>query len=125
MRRFFRFYFWILLLLYFFGVFLTIGDGEDPTYEDVFDLLFSLVSLVGIFGYAYSKIIFKKVFWKIYLPVVVLWDGYYLIDFLAGDESIWSEESGLFLFLVTPLIYLVLFVPCYVAIYLYCHEKHT
>ena len=125
MRKIFKLYFWFLIIFYIVVLVLSIGDQEPLTFEDSFDLIVSLVTLLGVFGYAYSKNIFSTLFWKSYLPFVVIWDGYYLTDFITNDPELFSEEFGIWFFVFISFVFLILIVPSYIAIYFYCREKNT
>lgn len=123
MRNFFKFYFCLLIIFYLVAIVLTIGDEEPISYFDGFDLIVGLVTMVGIFGYAYSKKILNAFFWKCYLPLIVIWDGYNLYDLIVSDSDLLTEDFGIWFLVFMSFIFVVLLVPSYVAIYLYGREK--
>ena len=79
-----------------------------------------LVTLIGVFGFAYSKSILSKRLWQIWLPMIIL-----LRDAVLHAQGFWDESSGygtLFLTLVT--LFAVIFaLPEYLAIYYYGYRS--
>lgn len=71
-RLFWKIYFWFLLVVvgFLFGGFLV--QGLDMI--KLLDFPISLASLAGLYGFAYQKGIGVSLFWKAWLPVVILWD---------------------------------------------------
>lgn len=92
--------------------------SEDPlTMLEYIDYTIWLISLLGVFGYAFNKKIFNKQFWQVLLLFKILWDVF--VNFHDFDFSYTTQAPKLaFLFL----LFLIL-IPTYVAIYLYGHEN--
>jgi hypothetical protein len=125
MRRFFKFYFWFLILFYLAAIALSYGDDEPLNYLDRFDLLIGSLTLLGIFGYGYSKRIFSTLFWKCYLPLLVVWEIYYFYDLSDSAPEFFTEDYGMAFMIFIWLVFALLAFPSYVAIYLYGREKNT
>lgn len=106
---FWKIYFWVLVVL------LTAGFISDDVTGlwDIVDVPMSLFSLVGLFSYAYKKYIFNKIFWKIFLPIVGIWDLVYNI--VLSTEQVEEPIEYVFLFIALLLI----IAPLYVALYRY------
>ncbi len=93
---------------------------------DVIDLVLAFVSLVGLFGYAYSRRIRGPGFWRLWLPLQVAWSLAFalLLVPLGAAEQIpveggevpgsdgWDRAIGLALAL-----------PLYVALFLYAYRS--
>ena len=110
MKTFFKFYFWLIVIVSVVVTILAFGEGEPLSYSDYFDFLFSLITLLAILGYAYSKKILSALFWKCYLPIIIAWDSYFIYDLAINDQEIYTENFGIW-FLIF-IIYIVLAVPC-------------
>ena len=110
-------FFWIeFIVLVNYIVFLAL-DSTVPTLMLAYELSAYSVILLGIFGYAYNKRIRTQNFWKLILPLAVIFDVYYLIF----DEP-WSFESSQEMFFlrgVLAVVILPFYVFQYVALYRY------
>jgi hypothetical protein len=89
--------------------------------DDIYHIANNIITafgLVGVFGYAFRIRIFSPTIWKIYFPVIILWDipcSYVLTsEFL--DLSVIDYWST---FWTNFLIGLFLWIPYYVALFLY------
>ena len=108
-------FFWIeFIVLVNYIVFLAL-DSTVPTLMLAYELSAHSVILLGIFGYAYNKRIRTQNFWKLILPLAVIFDGYYLF-FPVFFES--SQEM-FFLRGVLAVVILPFYVFQYVALYRY------
>jgi hypothetical protein len=69
MNTFWKIYFWVLaitLSLYHYGM------GFHRIWE-ILDFLVDSIFVLAVFGFCWEKAIFKKIFWKCFLPVFILW----------------------------------------------------
>lgn len=82
----------------------------------IIDIPLSLIALAGLFGFAYQKSILMKTFWKVLLPVVVVWDLF--ANFLWNGVSGLRDFAWLEIVFVIA-VYYVLFSAEYAALYLY------
>jgi len=111
---FWKIYFWFLLVVvgFLFGGFLV--QGLDMI--KILDFPISLVSLAGLFGYAYHVSIGESLFWKAWLPVVFVWD--------VSTNFLWNGVFGfhgldrLEVIAVIAVFYAI-FMAEYVALFLY------
>ena len=80
------------------------------------DFPISLVSLAGLFGYAYQQSIGERLFWKAWLPVVFVWDvaTNFLWNGLFGFRGLDSLEM-----VVIIAVFYAIFVAEYIALFLY------
>ena len=67
---------------------------------DLLDWVVTLVSLVGLFGYAWKRQLFSRVFWAAFLPISLVWDLAYEVAlhnralFPRETEGGWLESTG-------------------------------
>lgn len=117
---FWKIYFWFLLVVVglLFGASLVLGLDMIK----ILDSPVSLIALAGLFGFAYQKTIGGSIFWKVWLPFVVVWDIF--VNFLWNGVSGLYDLSTLEIAFVIAIFYL-LFLGEYVALYLYgfCSPK--
>jgi len=116
---FWKIYFWLSLFwaVYIYIIF-PIGWSNKINYFDVgvlLEMLFAPFILFALWGYAYSSYKYSWKFWKgIFYASVCIYIGVPTVKFLSGSLDI-DSFSKLLSFVM---IYL-LFVPQYVAIFLY------
>lgn len=97
-----------------------ITDSKPSGILDYLDYMFWATALLGVFGYCYEKKIANKKFWKVYLPVVVIW------DLFIGNRDIqnYPELSGtIYLFFATIIIFIII-LPEYIGLYLYGYREN-
>ena len=51
-------------------------DSNDIDWLGLLQLITWLIALISIYGYCYQKKIFIPIFWKIYLPALIIFDIY-------------------------------------------------
>jgi len=111
---FWKIYFWFLLVVvgFLFGGFLV--QGLDMI--KILDFPIALVSLAGLFGYAYQQSIGESLFWKAWLPVVFVWDisTNFLWDGLFGFHGLDRLEV-----IAVIAVFYAIFMAEYVALFLY------
>lgn len=109
---FWKIYFWFIVVILFLGN-ITDLDSFGGIWDFV-DLIVSIGGLMGLFLYAYKKRLFNAVFWKIYLPVCVIWD-------LCFNIVIYPSTSGQ---PFEPIEFIGFFflIPVYISIYLYAFK---
>src|SRR3989338_2047058 len=113
-RLFWKIYFWFLLVVV---GFLFVGFlVRELDMIKLLDFPVSLVSLAGLFGYAYQKSIGESRFWKAWLPVVFVWD--------VSTNFLWNGVFGfhgldrLEVIAVIAVFYAI-FMAEYIALFLY------
>jgi len=90
--------------------------------RDILDIIYYgtwFLSLVGVFGFAYSKIIMSKRLWQVWLPIVVLWDTGVLVNQYMYEPV---EMEPWFLVLVAVITVIVI-LPEYLALYFYGYRS--
>ena len=113
-------YFWLMTAL---AVAVFVFDFhfyEMSEPSDVLEYGIWFFSLIGVFGFAYSKIIVSKRLWQVWLPIVVLWDvGLSVKQYLY--DSVEIESWFLALMIV---IGGILVLPEYLALYFYGYRSN-
>ena len=111
-------YFWAICLLIITVTFLDFDDGIPMKLSDYIDWIFSIVSLSGVYAYCYSKPFLTAMFWKVFLRGLIVWDMLFVSNTFSDDPSIFSAENGFVVLVIIVLLYIILLVPTYVALYL-------
>lgn len=117
-----KIYFWIIVVLMAaaLGTQLagTLGvemfADEDLDVLDTISYAISALSLVGVFGYAYSKPLLQPRLWQLWLPIALLADIYFF-----GYEVLYPELDEPMSAVAVIVFYAIFAVPQYVALYLY------
>ena len=113
-------YFWLMAALVVGAVFSGLHFSETPELSDVVDYGTWLFSLIGVFGFAYSKIIMNKRLWQVWLPIVVLWD----VGVLAKQYVYEPVEMEPWFLALLAVIAGVLILPEYLALYFYGYRSN-
>lgn len=109
-----KIYFWFLVMVVgaFFGA--SLVQGLDAV--KIIDFVISLISLAGLFGFAYRRKIGVSLLWKVWLPVIVAWDAWtnFLWNGLSGFHGLaWLDV------IVVGAVFDAIFAGEYIALYLY------
>lgn len=118
-------YFWIMAVSFPILLWNDVTDGEPLREIDYLDYIFWAVALAGVFGYCYSKSILNVKFWKLFLPFIVIWDAFFITEKFLNDSEILTEEFGIEFIAFAVLLYLLIVLPQYVAIYYYSYKHNT
>ncbi len=112
-------YFWLMSLLLAVALALEFAEPSDVSLIDVIDYLSSGFSLIAVFGYAYSRALINPGTWRIWLPIVVVWD----IVVLA--RQVVKEDIGFDAWTLAAMIVFgsILVIPEYVAVYRYGNRR--
>lgn len=114
-----KIYFWALIVLILLSIVVegAFNPGLFTNTFDVLNMLFMLVGLVGVYGYAYKKNVGSKGLWLIVLIVTLLYQLSYsfALDQWYGAAPASSVAEGLVTFV--PLI------PMYIVLGLYVCKK--
>ena len=106
-------YFWLVAgLLVVDVVRFPLHYSETLELTDIVDYGTWLFSLIGLFGFAYSKIILSKRLWQVLLPIVVLWDIRIWINLYAYESVGVAVVAG------------ILILPEYLALYFYGYRSN-
>ncbi|HQS60035.1 MAG: hypothetical protein B7Y56_15980 [Gallionellales bacterium 35-53-114] len=117
-----KIYFWFLSILLSIGYAVLFGVtpmSALPNIWDYLDLIFSSISLAGVFAYSYKKRLLSARFWKFWLVAFLLWDITYnlIISHYLGLAQQLGPEHGVTTFNEMLFAWLF-FIPKYVALYL-------
>jgi hypothetical protein len=117
-----KIYFWIIAVLTVLALAFQVAGSlgvellaDEPLGAlDAVSYAIAAVTLVGVFGFAYSKALLQRRLWQAWLPVVVLADIYFF-----GYEVLYPELGDLIGMITVVVFYAILSVPQYIALYLY------
>jgi hypothetical protein len=112
-------YFWLMAALAVGSVFFDLRRSQTLIPFDMVDYGTWLFSLVGVFGFAYSKIILSKRLWQVWLPLVALWD----IGGLVKQYFQEPVEMEPWFLLFVAVIAGIFILPEYLALYLYGYRS--
>ena len=88
---------------------------------DYIDFAISTVGLVGLFGYAYSRQIFSEEFWRIWLPIEVIWDLTYIL--VVTRMGLGNQIDDAPTNTLEDLLWMLIVLPLYVALFRYGHRS--
>ena len=130
-----KIYFWIFTISTVAGTALLAADSmgilfpeQGPVLDETWtwlDLLATLIvgiSLVGLFGFAYKKVLGKQSFWKRWFIFVLVFDISYTFSGFY-HEGFDADETWLSVIMFSLLI--AFFIPYYVALYLYGYKSDS
>ncbi len=115
---FWRFYFWIHAVLLPVMV-ATPFILKKVSVLDYVDLAAFLVETIMVFGYAYSKRIFSKLFWEVFFTFYIVWVVVYGFVLPFGfDIQQYGEQTKLdFWFLIDPVFYILSIIVLYYYVF--------
>lgn len=108
-------YFWSIGLLAVGAIVFDVYQQRRVETFDVIDYATWVLTLAGVFGFAYSKALLHKLLWQVWLPLAIGWDMVTLTRQHLTGPSATDPVSLVFVLVIVG----VLFVPEYVALYLY------
>jgi hypothetical protein len=112
-------YFWLMAALVVGAVIFNLYFEETPAPSDIVDYGTWLFGLIGVFGFAYSKVIMSKRLWQVWLPIIVAWD----VGVLTKQYVYEPVEMDPWLMVFVAVIAGVLVLPEYLALYLYGYRS--
>ena len=109
-----KIYFWFLVVI--------VVNGYSSMFSaylifyDYLDIPFSILGLVGLFGYAYKKKLLCPNIWKICFFLIVIWEIFntFFIPFHANRELVGQNEE-----FYVKFISLFIALPLYISLFLY------
>lgn len=124
---FWKIYFWSLLVLNIFLFAFVLGWFPWRSYvvrSTVIwmDIPVSAVSFVGIFGLAYRRRFGTRFFWRLWLPLLLVWDTGYrfgVFDLTPATLGEIVNPERVLLGALRTVSSLPLLLPAYIALYLY------
>lgn len=105
--------FWKIFTVYFAvsTLYFELAPGSlDPW--DILDLLMVLLGILGMFGFSFRRPVFRPLFWRLYLPLNVVWNLWH------PDARTVPGIPGI-PFWVVLLIGVTAAIPFYIALFLY------
>lgn len=101
------FAFMVLLSLFDIVTITVMPDENMGRPAESLDVVFTIFSVVGLYGFCFLRQIFNRLFWKLY---VIALAGWYAWWFWADEElaSLWDDNTGeaiIILSLVIPLVF--------------------
>jgi hypothetical protein len=118
-RRGWRIYLWLMSVLFVIALAATLVEAAEDSLVDLLDYAGWGISLVGVFGYAYSRPIWSRRLWRWWLPIILVWDLCILPRQLSKEDFA-SDAPTL---IATILVSVLLVLPQYVALYRYGYEE--
>jgi hypothetical protein len=100
-------------------------DSLLITVNDYLNIVASLVSITGLFGYAFKKRIFRQDFWVYWFLVLVFWDLIYnlSLSYIINTPEYLDGLHNLYFFWVTILLPIIIRIPLYISIFLYGYRS--
>jgi len=108
-------YFFIAIAFGGAAIWAAIAYSEPPHVAESADVASWVLSLVGVFGFAFSRPILVPLLWKIWVAVAFIWD----IGRIVYDYAIEPEIPEAWLVVSVVLLVGLLIIPQYIALYLY------
>lgn len=117
--------FWIVFILEILSFGLLIAEDSLFSFKTICEVLVYIPVLLGLFGYAYNKAILFPAFWKILIPVGVIYDAWMIFDdfkesALESDPSFAIAVFGVVIILFLPMMFFQ-----YLALYYYSQNKNN
>ncbi len=88
-----------------------------PRHWGVIDFIIYILATIGLFGFCWSKKIFTKNFWKILLPICIIWNIFYQYFIPLMPEV--AKLSPKIPRVVLATIIWIPYIPLVIALYLY------
>lgn len=114
---FFKIYFLVLVGIVGYDFFYAVQDLETIK---ILNFIILTIFLIGIYGFCFEKKIFKPIFWKIFLILIIPWNFF---ELLYDTNIMFKSGSNLFLLFTFIMLYFLIFLPGYIAVYLYGHQN--
>ncbi len=117
---------WVLYLLivsiaYIFSLLTTFLDSL-PILLDYIDIPFSIIGLLGLFGYIFKIKIFNATVWKIALFAIISWHCFSYIYYPRPEIQ---NNANVYMTIGAVIIIVALLLPAYTALYLYGYKSFT
>jgi len=108
-----KIFFWLLTALMLISIF-AIFYIENLNALDYFDMLIFSVSILGLYGYAFSKKIGARIIWRVVFYILITWSIFYEVfsPFILNIPQ-YGEAGVIDIWLLFNIIYLPLFMSLY------------
>ena len=118
---FWKIYFWLLVCLTVLGSGVTFSE-ENFGIIEIIDLPMTLISIIGLYGYVFSKRIYTQSFWFFFFWVYLVFCFVYPvlsdIDIFVNDPELSTAENK-FINIFTIVLLIPLVLPSYIGLLLY------
>ncbi len=94
--------------------------SDKPILLDFIDLPFTIVGLLGLFGYVFKIRILNSMFWKISLFIIVVWDSFLFFQYPRQGMP---DDTNIFITVGAAFFIILLILPAYTALYLYGYKS--
>lgn len=112
---FWKAYFWLITMI---DIISFVWPQERRIYETV-DSGFILMAFIGLFGFAWSKQLFNRLFWQLFLIFIGIWFCVYLF-FIPPVASIINQAASFKLpLIVISILAMLPHIPLLLALYFY------
>lgn len=113
-----KIYFILLLFIYFISY---IGYEKMRLWE-IIDLVLFIISLVGLYGFSWSRRIFTQEFWQVFIMVSIIWNtGYnYFVPLPTFMVEIIDNKMSQ---ATLATLSLIPYIPCLIGVYLYGFKR--
>lgn len=125
-KIFWKIYFWLLLVAILSE---SLRQGLSRAWEIV-DVVFTLVSMLGLFAFCWQKKLFSAMFWKIFFGSCIVWNIFqqYILPWPQVVQEAMEQEAtkrGMDVLSqpVAATINIIFYIPLFVALYLYAFKN--
>lgn len=119
-RKFWKFFFWLLLVLEIVSIGMMIDDQESWV-EILVDVFIYTFVLTALFGYAYRKRILARTVWRLTIPIALIYDIHSLVT--LDFEDIESTTELLVLSSITFAVMAPLVFAQYLGLFKYAYRS--
>lgn len=111
---FWKIYFFVLVVLLAFYH----SSVRFPRIWEVLNLVIDVIALIGLFGFCWEKKIFKRLFWKTFLPICIIWSVLYQL-FIPDIQKVYVAPYLGWFELADRIFSLSINILLFIALYLY------
>ena len=120
---FWKIYFWLIICVSVWGLNYTLSH-ENSGLIEIIDIPMTLIATIGLFGYVFSKRIYKQSFWICFFWILLAYSlvSPFLseIEFSPPDDPEWSAaEINTFSMILGFVLIIPLILPSYIGLLLY------
>ena len=121
---FWKIYFFILVGICLLEIFFSLNSTELRFWE-IINIPILIISNIGLYGYVYNKIFYRRKFWVCFVIFIIFWDT--VVNFLIGypSDSDLTELENKNIHIYSFVLSLILLTPCYIGIVLYGSPSNT
>lgn len=109
-----KIYFWIVLIISIITTGYQITNKSLDTISSI-NLAITILQFTAFAGYVFKRRYLGKIFWKVFFPVMLIWDFIIYTDYLSAS----MKEFTTIIFLLSYTIVMIPYIPMYIAIYKY------